>query len=1044
MNVFTKIYLAAVFLLLALAGARAQGTVTGSVTDAESGETIIGALVKIQGQEGGVLTDESGQYSITVPAGQVTLVAGFVGYEDKNGSVGVANGATVVLNFQMGTAANIMDEVVVVGYGVARKRELVGSVAKVDEVNDIAGGSFQNALQGKAPGVVVTQTSGVAGAGAVVRIRGNNSLSSAGDPLYVVDGIPIMNNNFQLGEAGAQNVNPLNSINPNDIESVEILKDAAAAAIYGSRGANGVIIITTKRGKTGRPRFTYNVRFGLSQETNRIDLLDADQWLAVRQEAWENDGNAGRAPLPGGLTYEDIEGINTNWMDQVLQIGFKHEHNLSMRAGNKWINAYVGASFSDAESYLRNNTFQRASGRVNLDITPFRNLKISINTSLSRGNTHRVPVAWSGGLGLAQSTALPIFPVTYDPLIQNALDRGDQARADYWSNLASQTDNWYNIYGNPLAQVDLTKQRVVEWRSINNAQIMYNPLPGLTLTGQGSLEIQKLGEFTFRDNVWEQNQGNYTEGYYQSAQNWSAFGTAEYDFSQHLGPDHKLRVMVGGEYQKTNYYRDLRVGYRGADDLLFNGPALDTPAVSQIFVDSFLGTSSNAGREKFLSAFGRINYTFRDKYMAQFTVRRDGSSRFGANNRFGWFPAVGAGWVVSEEAFLKNNPVVNFLKLKASVGLRGVAGIPTSEQWAEYSVVQSINGYNDTTERYQTKLANPNLKWETNRTIDCGFEIGLWNDRITADVTYYNSVTLDAIIKTRIQASTGIDYRDFYQNIGTIRNTGVEIGLVTRNLVGPLKWTTRLNMAHNSNVVVAVGAATPDALDGGFGDIRAIPGQPSGTNFIVRWAGVDPLTGRPIYLTAAGDSTSVYDVSVNRVAAGNVFPKLTGAITNEFTWKRFDLSFMLYFSLGSYIYDDAAKRQLGVVSDWNMRTEVLDRWRQPGDVASYPQLTMTMLNWGGNDNIWQNNHSLWLERADFLRLRNLTFGYNIPVKKGISNARIFFTGTNLLTFTNYSGWDPEVARGRENEQQRNIGGTNVTYLTPPQERAFIFGLDVDF
>lgn len=1032
-------------LLMAVAGLRAQGTVSGAVTDSESGETIIGALIQIKGfTGGGVLSDDNGRYSIEVPQGDATLVASFVGYDDKELAVKVTNGGKVTLNFVMGTAANIMDEVVVVGYGVTRKRELVGSVAKVEEVNDIAGGSFQNALQGKAPGVVVTQTSGVAGAGAVVRIRGNNSLSSAGDPLYVVDGIPILNNNFQLGENGAQNSNPLNSINPNDIESVEILKDAAAAAIYGSRGANGVIIITTKRGKTGKPRISYNVRFGLSQETNRIGLLSADEYVAVRQEAWENDGNAGRAPLPGGLTYEDIEGINTDWVSEVLQIGVKHEHNLSMRAGNKWISAYVNASYSDAESYLRNNTFQRASGRVNLDITPFKNFKISISSSLSRGNTHRVPVAWSGGLGLAQSTALPIYPITYDPLIANALANGDQARADYWSNLASQTDNWYNIYGNPLAQVDLTKQRVVEWRSINNVQLSYTPIAGLTLTGQGSLELQKLGEFTYRDNVWEQNQGNYSEGYYQSAQNWSAFGTAEYDFSQHLGTDHKLRVMVGAEYQKTNFYRDLRIAYRGADDLIFNNPALDTPAVVLIGTDSFLGTRNNAGREKFISAFARVNYVFRDKYMAQFTVRRDGSSRFGTNNRFGWFPAVGAGWVISEEPFLKENPVINFLKVKASVGLRGVAGIPTTEQWAEYTIVPANFGYGYATELYQTKLDNPNLKWETNRTVDCGFEIGLFEDRITADVTYYNSVTLDAVIKTRIQASAGIDSRDFYQNIGTIRNTGLEVGINTRNLVGPLSWVTRLNFAHNSNVVVAVGSATPDALDGGFGDIRAVPGQPSGTNFIVRWAGVDPATGRPIYLTAAGDSTSVYDVSVNRVAAGNIFPILTGALTNEFKWKQFDLSFMLYFSLGSYIYDDAAKRQLGVVSDWNLRTEVLDRWRQPGDVASYPQLTMTMLNWGGNDNIWQNNHSLWLERADFLRLRSLTFGYNIPIKKGIHSARVFFTGTNLLTFTNYSGWDPEVARGRENEQQRNIGGTNVTYLTPPQERAFVLGLDVEF
>lgn len=1040
---FILTFFAALFVTSSIA---AQGKVTGTVTDKDLGDPIIGATVVLKGTPTGTTTDIDGRYTISVPVGQQTLVFSYIGYDSQELPVTVANGETFTLDVSISENAKALDEVVVVGYGVQRKRDLVGAVSKVEEVNDITGGSFQNALQGKATGVQVTQTSGVAGGGAIVRIRGNGSLSSAGDPLYVIDGIPIVNNNFQLGENGAQNVNPLNSINPNDIESVEVLKDASAAAIYGSRGANGVILITTKRGKKGKPKFTYNARVGVAKETNRVDMLNAEEWLAVRQEAWENDGNAGRVPLPNGLTYEDIEGINTNWVDQVTQTGLKHEHNISMRQGNSWLSTYVGLGYSDGESYLRNNRFQRMSGRLNVDITPTRNLKISINSSISRGVTFRVPVAWSGGLGLAQSTALPIYPVTFDPLIANAYERGDTARAQHWEGLASQSANFFNIGGNPLAQVDLIKFRIREWRTVNNAVISYTPVEGLTLTGQGNFEYQNLGEFSVEDSVWNNNQ-DISRGYYQHSINWSAYATAEYDFKKFIPEDHHFKIMGGAEFQQTRQLRDLYVEWFNVYDFLYGNPDYDAPGVIRNYVDSFNRTPTDPiiAQERFLSYFGRANYSYKDKYLLQVTVRADQSSRFAKNRRLGVFPAVGVGYVLSEENFLKDSKAINFLKLKASWGLRGIAGIPTQEQYASYTNVPGQFGYNDQPEIYQNKLENPNLGWETIRTFDAGVEFGFLDDRISGEITYYNSVTLDAVVKTRIQASTGIDAQDFYQNVGKIRNTGIEVGINTRNITGKFNWNTSLNFSHNSNVVVAVGTATPDALDGGFGDIRAVPGEPMGTNYIVRWAGIDPATGRPRYLTANGDTTSIYDVSLNRVSAGNVFPLFTGAITNTFKWKGFDLSFMLYYSYGAKIYDDAAKRQRGVVSDWNMTRDILDRWREPGDIAMYPQLTMTMLNWGGNDNIWQNNHSFWLYKADYIRLRNLTFGYTIPVKgKAITSARVFFSGTNLLTLTNYKGWDPEVARDRQNEQQRNIGGSNITYLTPPQEMSFVFGVDFDF
>ena len=376
----------------------------------------------------------------------------------------------------MNPAVLSLDEVVVVGYGTQRRRELVGTVAKIDskDLNETIGGSFENALQGKAAGVQLTQSSGVAGAGSIIRVRGVGSLSSGGDPLFVVDGIPITQDPFLSGERGGLNNNPLSSINPDDIESIEILKDASAAAIYGSRGSNGVIIITTKRGKSGKPQFTFNTRIGLAQPTNIIDLLNAEEWVMVQQEAWENDGGVGRVPLPLNLSYEDIEGIDTDWIDEVVQTGLKQEYNLSMRQGGKKLKTYAGLSWSDSESYQKGNTFKRLTGRINLDYNILPGLDVGVSTSLARGLNDRIDQAWSGGFGSAISTALPIYPIK------------------------DENGDWFNIYGNPVAQRELKDWRTQEWRSINNFSLNYKPFDGLNIKATASYDYMDLGDFSWK------------------------------------------------------------------------------------------------------------------------------------------------------------------------------------------------------------------------------------------------------------------------------------------------------------------------------------------------------------------------------------------------------------------------------------------------------------------------------------------------------------------------------------------------------------------
>ncbi len=1004
----------------------AQGTVKGKVIDQDNFE-VIGGTVLIEGTERGAATDMNGEFTIlNVPAGTHTVVVSYIGYEDARKQVTVGEGGTATIDFKLGENTELLNEVVVVGYGTQRKRDVVGSISKVEskELLDVVGGSFENVLQGKVAGAQITQSSGIAGAGSMVRLRGVSTISSGGEPLYVVDGIPITQDNFLTGSSNGQNNNPLSSLNPNDIESVEVLKDASAAAIYGSRGANGVILITTKRGQSGaKPTFNFSTRWGLSQPANRVEFLDSEEWLQIRQEAWENDGNVGRAPLPGvladnGYTYESIEGINTDWIDEVIQTGFKQEYNLSMNQGGKKLSSYIGGSYSDAQSYLVGNSYKRASLRGNIDYRFSEKFTSSISTSITRGLNNRIPQAWAGGLGTAQTSALPIYPIM-------------------------DTDSTYfNLYGNPVAQRELTSNKTREWRSINNVSLTYSPIKRLALNVTGSYDYMNIGDYFFEDAVWTDNQ-NIAKGFTSKVHNWSTYGTATYDVKM-PNPDHTFKAMIGTEYQRS-FQNGTNEEYQGLTDHLFRNPE------QQMTYDTLrYETYGIVNSSRFFSLFGRLNYSYKDKFLAQAVYRSDASSKFGPKRRVGGFPSVGLGYILSEEPFLKESNTINFLKIKASWGKTGNADIPSNEQYHDRLYGDRIGPndyYNNEPIRFERKLENPYLQWEVVTTYDGGIEIGLFEDRITAAFSYYYKKTTEAVIQNRLQASTGIEDLFFWENVASLENKGFEIELTTRNLVKKFKWKTDLNLARNTNKILSVASATPDALAGGFGDTRVVVGEPIGVNYLIPFSHIDAETGAPVYLDQDGNETFIYDVVNNRRTTGDIFPKVTGGITNTFNYKNVDLSFLWTFSIGGTIYDDAAKRSLGVVTDWNMQKGVFDRWREPGDDATYPKLTMDMTNWGGNSNFWQNNHSLWLYDATYARLKNITIGYTKKIKaenSPIKSYRIFVNSTNLWTITKYPGWDPEISRDRDNAQERNVGGVGVTYLTPPQERTFNLGVNFTF
>jgi TonB-linked SusC/RagA family outer membrane protein len=1006
------------FLSLVLSAQTWAQSISGTVVD-ENDDPLPGVAVLVEGTGKGVATNFDGQYTIAdLEPGEYTVEFSFIGYKDAKRTATITAGKNTVLNVKMEVEANMIDEVVVVGYGVQRKRDMTGSVVslKSKELNDIPTPSFNNAIQGKASGVQVITGSGVAGSGSMVRVRGVASISAGGDPLYVVDGIPITQDNFLDANRGGFNTNPLAAINPADIESIEILKDAAATGIYGSRGSNGVILITTKRGKRNSGlNITFSSRVGLTQPTARPNMLNADQYLQLYEEAWVNDGNVG-APreLPGNIAWDDARKYNTNWVDEVIRTGVKQKYDLSITKGGEKYNLYGALGYQNDQSYLKGNSYNRLAGRINLDYNLASNLKLGVSTSLSQGINNRIDAAWSGGLGAAMSTALPIFPVR-------------DSTGNYWIDAG--------INNNPVAARENRDWVAREFRSINNLSLEYRPIDNLVLRLQGSYDYMDFKDERYEAPIFDltnvQDGVLYGKAYLKPffVNNVNGYLTGSYLWD--LNENNSFNFLLGTEYQYSNR-RDLPEfqNTRASGTISETGETLTNQA----------DIRATVYETAFQSFFGRVNYSFKNKYLIEALARVDGSSRFGQNYKFGFFPALSAGWIITEDFFTGSN-AVNFLKLKTSYGRNGNSNLPDNQWYGQYEI--RSNGYNNNDYRYPVRRANPNLRWETSNTFDVALEYGLWQDRITGEIAYYYKTTNDMLLDVTLQNATG--YQSWWDNVGSVYNTGIEFAIKSRNIVRDnFTWTTDFNIARNYNEITSIGPYTEDAVSGGTNDTRVVVGSPIGTNFLVRFSHVDPASGRPVYLDINGNQTFTWD-PLDRVPVGNVLPDAIGGFDNSFTYKNWDFGFLFVFTIGGDIYDSSSKRQLGVVTDWNMRTDLFDRWRKPGDQATYPRLTRETETYGSGTP-WINTDQ-WLHDGTYVRLRNLRLGYNMPselMKRwGLRSMRISFIATNLLTFTSYIGLDPEIARDFENATDRNMS-PNITYLTAPQERTYNLGIDISF
>ena len=1021
-KIFKKLMFASVMFFLTLA-AFSQNAVTGKVTDSKDGTPVTGATITVKGTKTATQSTADGSFKINATSTGV-LVISSVGFAQLE--VSVAGKSVVDVNLVQ--VNQQLNEVVVVGYGTQRRRDVTGAISKVssEKLNSISVPSFEAALQGKAPGVQILSGNGLAGSGSVVRIRGVGSISASGDPLYVVDGIPIISDQFLRGNGGAMNQNPLASINPADIESVEILKDAGATGIYGSRGANGVILITTKRGKTGKPQFNFNTRVGIATYAKRQKFVDTDKWLQLRQEAWTNDGKTGEAPLPGGYTFATAANNNTDWWDQLTQTGFINENNLSMTQGTDRLKTFANLTYSNNEGYIKTNSYERLSARLNVDYKILKNLKVALTSGYNRGINKRVPAAWDGGIGEAMSSALPFF-TTYN------------ANGTYFLNGA-----------NPIRRIQETKRREIDSRLLGGLGLEYEPIKNLFVRVNGSIEYTNSFDDIYESNNWI-NQPSPDSGYAKRNPYWgtNVNGNFTTNYLTQIGEKHKFNFLGGVELQSY-----VRKGYVFEIGNFAGGPYWKNASDYRTRRDEIIDLRNAANQPTtrsqeeytFNSFFGRVNYTYDNRFAFQLTARLDGSSKFGPNNKYGFFPAVSGAWTLSEEKFIKSINQINFLKLRASYGIVGNANIPSGAYFADFQ--PGGIGYNNNPTLYFNRPGNPDLQWETLKNTDVALEFALFNSRLTGEVAYYNKVSSNILLQPGLAPSTGT--QDIFRNLpnSEIANQGLEISASYKVVLAKdWKWTVGGNIARNQNKVKKWELG-PDAVSGGTNDTRVIEGLPLGVNYLVRYHGVDAKDGLPIWLDANGNQTKTFSLN-HRVFAGSVMPDYIGGFNTNIEYKRFELSALFSYVIGGSIYDNSGKYQMMGVSkkDWNFREDFLDRWTQPGDDAKYPRLTYDATNYPGLPSEDQFNSTLFLHDASYLRLRELTFGYTVSpntIKRWkLKSLRVYATGSNLLTFSKYPGGDPEITRDFENPQDRNLS-PNVTYLTAPTQRTFIFGINLGF
>ncbi|MBS1495312.1 MAG: TonB-dependent receptor [Bacteroidetes bacterium] len=978
----------------------AQSIVTGKITDSKTGAGISNVSIIIKGTTQGTYTNSDGAFRLEVPKSNSSLMITSLGYSSKEVAV---SGATLNITLEPGNSKNL-DEIVVVGYGTKIKKDIVSSISRVTskDFNNQPLPSFEEALQGRASGVYINSGSGKLGQALNVRVRGISSISADQQPFVVVDGVPIVSQ--ALGSSDEPD-NPLATINPDDIESIEVLKDAASSAIYGSRASNGVILVTTKSGKQGKSRVSAGFYTGWSKPTRYRKFLNAAQYREIFDTAALHYRDSdldptSEDPLVGADEFESETGTNdwnstndVNWGKLAFQHGAVQQYNASLSGGDARTKFLISASYNDQKGIIVSNRLTRGTGRINIDHTINSIFKIGTNISLTQSNNYRVPSdnAFSNPL---QLNAIPPIQPEFGP------DGKLNTATIYYNALIDYEDNNKN----------LSKTA----RTISNAYIEATINPNLKFRSQVGIDWNNLQESQF---LGRRTLDGAPNGYsYSNQVTASVFtNTNTLNFNKAFNSNNTLDALAGIEYQRGE------TNGSGVTGLAFPSDRF-TKIASAAIISA--GTSSETSF-RFLSYFIRGNYKLNNRYLVGASFRVDGSSRFSTANRYGIFPAVSAGWVMSEENFLKNSNVVSFLKLRSSYGVTGNAEIGNFS----YRSLYTAAAYSSVSGIITSQIGDDKLKWENTKQFDIGLDFGFLKNRISGEVDVFSKKTKDLLLDIPVPATNG--FSTITKNIGDMNNKGIEVTLNGNILVGLFKWNVSINVSTYKNEVTRLVAPVPP---GGRTLGRLAVGAPFGQFYGVKFLGADPANGDALFADKDGKPTNDYSLAVERVI-GDPNPDYYGGFNNHFSYKAFDLDVQCQFVKGGDIYNIAGIFQSNNANYFDNQTlDQMNFWRKPGDVTMVPQPRLYTSN-------GDQKSSRWVQDGSYLRVKSVNLGYNIPKsilrQVKMESLRIYVAASNLFTFTKYTGYDPEV-------NTQYVGNINLghDFYTPPQARTITVGVNV--
>jgi len=979
------------------------GTVTGTVTDAETGETIPGANVALTEINRGAATNPDGEYVISsVVPGTYTLRVSFVGYSAFEAEIVVRANETTTQDAALEAGAVGLDEVVVTGYGTQRRADVSGSIANVDvqEIEDVPVQNTEGLLQGRAAGVRVSSTSGNPGNGFEVNVRGEGSINAGDDPLYIVDGV-------QISFSGGSELNdrsPMNAINPRDIESIEVLKDASAAAIYGAQAANGVVLITTKSGREGPTQVSVRFEGGVRFQANRFDMMGRDEWVDFQIDAFGEDGFGDILEDFGYARDTPTDQLaDYDWQDFIFGPGSHTSAGFTANGGDANTQFYLSGSWQSTEAATQKVSYESFNFRTNLTQQFTSRLNVDLNLSLS---SEDAPGVCQDGFFINCPFYQSIGeepPISFPFLSDAPAGFSTEGLDGPYNPFTEQSPTT-----NPALVLNEEERDVKVTQLLGNLRPTFRITPWLSARGALGIDWQQVRENDYESTVRAPSDGGFVNRRFNTVTNITTNFTL--NARETFADVHNVSALAGTEYRRE-YLTEDENSFIGINNNLLKVPdAASENSFFQGFNTEF----------RIFSYFGNVNYNYDNRYIASFTGRYDGTSRFGSDRRWGFFPSGSLAWRISQEDFFTVD-FVDDLKVRVSYGITGNSSIGNFASRGLYGIGGSYEGQVGIR---PSQLANPQLTWEEEREINVGLDWSLWRGRVTGAFDIYRAANDNLLLDRPLPLSSG--FNDITENVGEVRNQGIELFVETVNLqTEDFRWTTSFNIALNQNEVIELSEGVTALSPGGSIPIEV--GHSLEAWSVPRWAGVNPADGRPMYFDTDGNIIYEPDNADDQFFDGGEEDVLGGFGTSA-TYRGLSLNVFFDFSYGATSLPNTQRTWTQAFGEGILGSLAEDRWREPGDLAEFPRSTP----FGSFDSALNPSAltSLWLYQRNYVRMRNLTLSYRLPSSvtgvAGIRGARIYASGVNLLTWTSYLGIDPEVAESFEEssypaEQQFNVG-----------------------